>query len=290
MKKIGTINETKHTMHEHHIKAKKHFGQNFLVDQNILNEIADQSLITKDTIVIEVGPGLGSLTQKLLEKAGHVLAYEIDRDFIPILKKTFKGFDNFTFVNQDILTVDIDQDIFKHFGDRYDIVVVSNLPYYITTPILMKFLETSKRVKKLVFMVQYEVGMRITSKPNSKDYNALSIAIQYRASARILFKVPRTVFIPAPNVDSAVVEIITLEEKKYLVSDELFFYRFIRECFTQRRKTLMNNLRSAYPEIPKTDFEDALLSLSIPLNIRAEALSLEEIINLTNAVLPIISD
>ncbi len=284
MKKIGTISEIKNTIHKNDIRVKKHFGQNFLVDQNILDQIVNQSNITKDTLVIEVGPGLGSLTQKLLEQAKHVLAYEIDRDLTSILKVQFHEYSNLTLVNQDILSVDIDNDIQKYFGDVFNVVVISNLPYYITTPILMKFLETSKRVKKLILMVQLEVAKRITSKPNTKDYNALSIAIQYRTTAKILFKVPRNVFIPAPNVDSAVIEVENRDEPIYHVDDELFFFGFIRICFTQRRKTLMNNLRSAYPNTDKVNFEEILNTMNISLDVRAEALSIEDIIYLSNKI------
>ncbi|MDD3124047.1 MAG: 16S rRNA (adenine(1518)-N(6)/adenine(1519)-N(6))-dimethyltransferase RsmA, partial [Candidatus Izemoplasmatales bacterium] len=224
MKKIGTINEIKDSIHRNEFRIKKYFGQNFLVDQNILEQIVLKAGITKATNVIEIGPGLGSLTQKLLDASKHVLAYEIDKDLIPILNKEFSQYKNFTLIQNDILKVNIDEEIDRVFSDQSDIIVVSNLPYYITTPILMKFLETSKKVKKMVFMVQYEVAKRITSKPNTKDYNALSIVIQYRASASILFNVPKNVFIPEPSVDSAVIAVEVKNEIAHLADNEEFFF------------------------------------------------------------------
>lgn len=281
-KKIGTINEIKSTMKMNDVRIKKHYGQNFLVDQNILDQIVSQSGINKDTSVVEIGPGLGSLTQKLLEKAKEVLAYEIDKDLIPILKKEFVDYPEFHLLNQDILEANIDQDIQMFFKDGKEVVVVANLPYYITTPIIMKFLETTKKVSKLILMVQHEVAQRITSKPNTKDYNSLSIAIQYRAETKLLFKVPRTVFIPAPNVDSAIIEIKMREEAVYLPNNESFFFSLVRLCFVQRRKTLINNLRSAYPSLNKERLEEILQSLSIKTDVRAEALSIDDFIRLSN--------
>lgn len=284
MKKIGTINEIKSTMKKNDLHVKKHLGQNFLVDQNILSQIVASSGISKSTSVIEIGPGLGSLTQKLLENAKEVLAYEIDKDLIPILEDEFKEEKHFTLLHLDILEANIDEDIEKYFPDANEIVVVANLPYYITTPILMKFLETSKRVSKLILMVQLEVASRMASKPNTKDYNSLSIAIQYRAETKILFKVPRTVFIPEPNVDSAIIEIKLREKPLFEVDNEVFFFGLVRQTFAQRRKTLYNNLRNAYPNIDKEMIEEAIRKAGIEPSVRAEALPIESFIHLTNEI------
>ncbi|MGD9909496.1 MAG: 16S rRNA (adenine(1518)-N(6)/adenine(1519)-N(6))-dimethyltransferase RsmA [Candidatus Izemoplasmatales bacterium] len=284
MKKIGTINEIKSAMKKNDLHVKKHFGQNFLVDQNILNQIVASSGISKATSVIEIGPGLGSLTQKLLENAKEVLAYEIDKDLIPILESEFKDESHFYLLHQDILEAHIDDDIDKFFKDETEVVVVANLPYYITTPILMKFLETSKRVSKLILMVQLEVASRMASKPNSKDYNSLSIAIQYRAETKILFKVPRTVFIPEPNVDSAIIEIQLRDKPLFKVENEEFFFGLVRQTFAQRRKTLYNNLRNAYPNVDKEMIETAIKDAGIEPSVRAEALPIESFVRLSNEI------
>lgn len=276
MKKIGTQSEINSLLKENNFRVKKHFGQNFLVDQNILENIVTKGKITKNTCVIEIGPGLGSLTEKLIVAAKKVIAYEIDKDLIPILKNTFQEHQNFQLIHEDILKIDIDSDINKYFPNETEIVVVSNLPYYITTPILMKFLETSNRVSKLILMMQLEVAQRIASKPNTKDYNALSVVIQYRANTSILFKVPKTVFIPAPNVDSAVIEIELKKEKILPSINENQFYDFAHFAFTQRRKTLVNNLMQAYPDRTRTEIESILSSLGMSTTIRAEAISLED--------------
>lgn len=284
MKKIGTINEIKSTMKKNALHVKKHLGQNFLVDQNILHQIVASSGISKATSVIEIGPGLGSLTQKLLENAKEVLAYEIDQDLIPILESEFKDETQFHLLHQDVLEAHIDEDIEKYLIDSEEVVVVANLPYYITTPILMKFLETSKKVSKLILMVQLEVASRMASKPNSKDYNSLSIAIQYRAETKVLFKVPRTVFIPEPNVDSAIIEIKLREKPLFNVENEEFFFGLVRQTFAQRRKTLYNNLRNAFPNIDNETIADAIRDAGIEPSVRAEALPIESFVNLSNEI------
>lgn len=276
MKKIGTQSEINALLKKNNFRVKKHFGQNFLIDQNILDNIVAKGQITKNTCVIEIGPGLGSLTEKLILAAKKVIAYEIDKDLIPILNDTFHEHQNFQLIHQDILNVDIDLEIDTYFPGESEIVVVSNLPYYITTPILMKFLETSNRVSRLILMMQLEVAQRIASKPNTKDYNALSVVIQYRANTSILFKVPKTVFIPAPNVDSAVIEISLKKEKTLSSEIENQFYDFAHFAFTQRRKTLVNNIMQAYPDRTRAEIESILSSLGMSTTIRAEAISLDE--------------
>lgn len=269
---------------ENQFRIKKHYGQNFLKDHNLLQKIVRESEIGKNSGVIEVGPGLGSLTEYLIASAKKVVAYEIDSDLIPILNQRFGQTDSFTLVHKDILNVDIDSDIKQYFQGCDEIVVVANLPYYITTPILMRFLETSKLVNRLILMMQSEVGLRVTSKPSTKDYNALSVVINYRAETKYLFKVPRTVFVPEPNVDSAIVEIRVKENVSKRAVNEPFFFDFVHRCFTQRRKTLLNNLRDSYQQFDRTQLESLLSSLGYSLTIRAEALDIMDFINLSDRV------
>lgn len=281
MKKIGSSQEINKALRKNDFFVKKRFGQNFLKDQNILAKIAGAAEITKNTLVIEVGPGLGGLTELLLQQAAHVIAYEIDFELIPILKENLAEYDNLSIVNKDILKVDIDEDINAMDMEFEKIVLVANLPYYITTPILMKFIEESTKVSKMVVMMQYEVAKRITSKPSTKDYNSLSIAIQYKTKATIAFKVPRTVFIPEPNVDSAVVTLDTIANIEREPLDLDTFYKLIRASFTQRRKTFLNNIRHNY-NLDKTQIEIMLESLNIKLNERAENLSILDFIDISD--------
>ena len=187
-------------------------------------------------------------------------------------------------IHKDILTVNIDQDIDLFFQDCQEIVVVANLPYYITTPILMRFLETSKRVNRMVLMMQSEVGMRVTSKPSTKDYNALTVVINYRADTKYLFKVPKTVFVPEPNVDSAIIEIIIKNVIENKPKNEAFFFDFVHRCFTQRRKTLLNNLRDSYSQFDRLVWETLLIDMGYNPTIRAEALSIDDFIKLSDKV------
>jgi 16S rRNA (adenine1518-N6/adenine1519-N6)-dimethyltransferase len=280
MDKIGTSTNIKRTISKEDFHIKKKFGQNFLVDQNILQKIVSFPSITKETLVIEVGPGLGSLTEHLLKKSKRVLAYEIDNDLIPILGETFKE-SSLTVIHDDFLNRDIDNDVadLKEVFDK--VVVVANLPYYITTPIIMKILEESKIVKELVIMTQLEVAKRITSKPSTKDYNSLSVAIQYKTKAEIVMNVPRTVFIPAPNVDSAIVKLTIIDGLFKKPIDELHFYKLVRASFGQRRKTLVNNLNSQM-NLPKEYIIETLESLDFDYRIRAENLSVNDFILLSD--------
>lgn len=284
MKNIGSIRSTKDILMQEGFRIKKRFGQNFLVDSNILEKIADQSGLSSRTDVIEIGPGFGALTEILLSRTRRLLAYEIDKELIPILNAQLGKPDNFILRNQDVLDINIDEDIEKYLPDSEEIVVVANLPYYITTPILMRFLETSKRVKRMIFMMQAEVADRVTSRPKTKDYNALSVVINYRAETRILFRVPRTVFIPQPNVDSSVVEIRVREDIAEKPADESRFFPLVHQCFAQRRKTLVNNLRQALPGLARSDIEQMLAEYGLPLDVRAEALDIPDFIHLSNGV------
>ena len=278
----------KDLLYQNEFRIKKHLGQNFLNDRNILQKIVKEAGIDSTTGVIEIGPGLGSLTEFILANSQKLLAYEIDPELIPILKTRFKDVKNFELLQQDILTADIDRDIEKYLPGIENVTVVANLPYYITTPILMRFLETSKRVKKLVLMMQHEVAMRITSKPDTKDYNALSVVINYRASTSYLFKVPKTVFVPAPNVDSAIVMVEIRNQIDHRPVDEPLFFDLVHRCFTQRRKTLLNNLREAYTQFDRAYWENLLINLGYSPTIRAEALSIDDFVRLTNVLAPVL--
>lgn len=281
MKKIGTVNKTREILEENSFFMKKKFGQNFLIDQNILSSIVAKSGINKEVNVIEIGPGIGSLTEHLLEKANHVISYEIDNSLIPILTKQFSNYDNFTLINEDILKADIASDIKKYFKNDYPVYVVANLPYYITTPIIMHLLENVPEVKRYSVMVQLEVADRICANKGGKDYNNLTIAIKYRAKTEKAINVSRNVFMPKPNVDSAVVIFDIYDEKPYVANNEKFFFTFIKKAFANRRKTLVNNINQGY-SISKEDITSTLNELGIDQNVRSEALSIEQFILLSD--------
>lgn len=279
---IGNQRFINETLEKNKLDAKKKFGQNFLTDQNILTSIADASEVDSDTLVIEIGPGLGSLTEHLCQRAGFVLCYEIDNDLIPLLEDNLKEYNNFIVINKDILTVDINEDIKKYQNNLNKVYVVANLPYYITTPIILGLLSQTNLITRYVLMMQLEVADRICGTPKTKDYNALSIAIGYRAKATKVVKVPRTVFIPSPNVDSAVVKLDLYDKPMYQALNEEHFFRFIRDAFKQRRKTLINNLSSEYDkEFISKMFNDN----NIKLNVRAEELSIKDFVDLDNYII-----
>ena len=276
---IGNINDTKKIIDKNNFYIKKKFGQNFLTDQNILNKIVDAANLTKDDYVIEIGPGLGALSEIIASRCKKLLCYEIDKDLIPILKNNLSEFNNIEIINEDILKCDVNKDIDNIFGSS-DVILISNLPYYITTPIILGLLEKTNKIKRYVMMMQEEVADRITSKPDVKDYNALSIAVQYRAVATKEFRVPRTVFIPAPNVDSAVIKLETYKAPKYDVKNEELFFKIVRASFAQRRKTLVNNLLQI--GINKDRIYEIFDKLGFNYSIRSEALSVDDFVNLSN--------
>ena len=274
---------TKKVIQDNNFHIKKKFGQNFLTDKKILDKIVESANITSDVCVIEIGPGLGALTQKLAAKAKHVLAYEIDKDLIPILDENLADFNNTTVLNIDVLEADVNKDIKTYFKDYSSIYVVANLPYYITTPILLNLLQNSK-IDKYIVMMQLEVADRLCGSVKTKDYNSLSITIQYQASCKKLFKVPRTVFNPQPNVDSAVIEINRYKEIKHKPRNEEVFFDVVRNSFSQRRKTLINNLMNRYgPE--RETFKNILNKLNLKETVRSEELSVEDFINLSDEIL-----
>ncbi|MDE6583798.1 MAG: 16S rRNA (adenine(1518)-N(6)/adenine(1519)-N(6))-dimethyltransferase RsmA [Anaeroplasmataceae bacterium] len=278
MSGIGNKGFVERTIKNYDFRVKKKYGQNFLTDSAILNRIVDSVELTKDDAVIEIGPGLGALTELLCNQAGFVLAYEIDQDLLPILEMNLNA-TNYKILLKDILKADVQQDIDIYLKEYKNIYVVANLPYYITTPILTGLLSKKLPIKKYVMMMQLEVANRICGKPDTKDYNALSVWIEYRAKATKLFTVPRTVFVPAPNVDSAVVVLETYDELPIPALDEELFSKLIRQCFTQRRKTLYNNLCLAYD---KSMVLNMLTELEISPSIRAEVLSLSDFVRMSN--------
>lgn len=280
--KIGNANFIHKTLQENHLYAKKKFGQNFLTDQNVLTSILAAAELNKHTAVIEIGPGLGSLTERLCEECGFVLGFEIDGDLIPILKRNLSEYSNYEILHMDILEADIEKEIKERLSSYSEIYVVANLPYYITTPILMRLLEKTDQIKRYVMMMQLEVADRICGKPKTKDYNALSIAIKYRCDAYKVCKVPRTVFIPSPNVDSAVVRLDLYRDKRYKTKNEEFFFAFIRQCFSQRRKTIVNNLSGVYD---KELILQMLAENNIKPAIRSEELDIEDFIRLSDYLL-----
>jgi len=279
--KIGTKAFVDKALNENNLYAKKKFGQNFLTDQNILSNIVLASECNKDSLVIEIGPGLGALTELLCESAGFVLAYEIDSDLIPVLNKNLEQFDNYEIINKDILEVDINEDINKYKKDYQNIILVANLPYYITTPIILGLLSKTNLIKKYVMMMQLEVADRICGKPKTKDYNALSIAIGYRAEATKCFNVSRKVFIPEPNVDSAVIKLDLYDNPPFKANDEELFFKLIREAFSQRRKTLVNNLSNNYN---KELILKMLDEFNIKSNVRSEELTIANFVDFSNYI------
>ncbi|XFA98422.1 16S rRNA (adenine(1518)-N(6)/adenine(1519)-N(6))-dimethyltransferase RsmA [Candidatus Izemoplasma sp. B36] len=271
-------NDRKTLIEQKKVIAKKKFSQNFLLDENIINNIIEKSGVDNETGIIEIGPGLGALTKKLIKVAKKMLIYEIDSELIPYLNDFFKEYQNYKLFNKDILKIDVNKDIEEYFFDVNKIIVISNLPYHITTPIIMKFLEDVNGIDSLTLMMQLEVAKRITSEPNTKDYNALSVIIQHQTEPEYLFKVPKSVFYPKPNVDSAVIKLTI--RKDIFNNEHKGFYKFVHACFSQRRKTLVNNLYSTYNQFTKQEFIDILTTIGINAMTRAEALELNDFIAL----------
>lgn len=285
--RISNIIRTQDILRRHDFNFKKKFGQNFLTDHNILTKITQTAELSKEVNVIEIGPGIGSLTQYLLEEAAEVMAFEIDKSLIPILEETMAPYDNFTLVSADILKVDLLSEIQKFKNPNLPIKVVANLPYYITTPILMHLIESKIPFSEFVVMMQKEVADRIAASPKTKAYGSLSIAVQYYMEASVAFIVPRTVFIPAPNVDSAILKMVRREAPLIEVEDEEWFFKTMHSSFVHRRKTLMNNLQAAFGKESKPEIEKLLAQAEISPTIRGEALSIEEFAKLADALLPL---
>ena len=284
--RIADHSVTRAILERHGFTFKKSFGQNFLTDTNILQKIVDTAEIDKKVNVIEIGPGIGALTEFLAESAAEVMAFEIDDRLVPILADTLRNFDNVTVVNQDILKVDLAQYIAEFKNPDLPIKVVANLPYYITTPILMHLIESGIPFSEFVVMMQKEVADRISAQPNTKAYGSLSIAVQYYMTAKVAFVVPRTVFVPAPNVDSAILKMVRRDQPAVAVQDEKFFFKVSKASFVHRRKTLWNNLTSYFgkSEATKGKLTAALERTDLSPSVRGEALSLEEFASLADAL------
>ncbi|WP_373115654.1 16S rRNA (adenine(1518)-N(6)/adenine(1519)-N(6))-dimethyltransferase RsmA [Streptococcus sp. oral taxon 431] len=284
--RIADYSVTKAVLERHGFTFKKSFGQNFLTDTNILQKIVDTAEIDDQVNVIEIGPGIGALTEFLAERAAQVMAFEIDHRLVPILADTLRDFDNVTVVNEDILKVDLAQHIQNFKNPDLPIKVVANLPYYITTPILMHLIESGIPFSEFVVMMQREVADRISAQPNTKAYGSLSIAVQYYMTAKVAFIVPRTVFVPAPNVDSAILKMVRRPEPAVAVEDEKFFFKISKASFTHRRKTLWNNLTGYFgkTEEVKDKLTKALDQAGLSPSVRGEALGLEEFASLADAL------
>ena len=284
--RIADYSVTRAILERHGFTFKKSFGQNFLTDTNILQKIVDTAEIDKKVNVIEIGPGIGALTEFLAESAAEVMAFEIDDRLVPILADTLRDFDNVTVVNQDILKVDLAQYIAEFKNPDLPIKVVANLPYYITTPILMHLIESGIPFSEFVVMMQREVADRISAQPNTKAYGSLSIAVQYYMTAKVAFIVPRTVFVPAPNVDSAILKMVRRDQPAVEVQDEKFFFKVSKASFVHRRKTLWNNLTSHFgkSEDTKAKLTAALEQAELSPSVRGEALTLADFARLADAL------
>lgn len=263
---------------------QKRFGQNFLIDPHVLEKIIQSARITKEDYVLEIGPGIGTMTQYLAEAAGKVRAVEIDTALIPILEETLKDYSNVSILQGDILKVDVNQMV-EEENEGKPIKVVANLPYYITTPIIMGLFEKKIPLQSITIMVQKEVAQRMQTGPGSKDYGALSLAVQYYAKPEIVANVPPNCFIPRPKVGSAVIRLESHPKPPVEVSDEALMFRLIRASFSQRRKTLVNSLKNSQNlSLSREEIEEALNKCGIPLTIRGEALGLEEFAKLSNYI------
>lgn len=287
MEKLSNPQVTIETIKKHGFDFQKKFGQNFLIDAHVLEKIMDAAEITKEDCVLEIGPGIGTMTQYLAERAGKVLAVEIDDNLIPILQETLSMYDNVQIIHADVLKLNLDELVQKE-NEGKPIKVVANLPYYITTPIIMGLFENHVPLYNITVMVQKEVADRMQVGPGTKDYGALSLAVQYYAKPYIVANVPPNCFIPRPNVASAVIRLTRYEEPPVKVQDERMMFRLIRASFNQRRKTLVNGIGNA-AEVPYTKEQtaQALKKLSLSPTIRGEALTLEQFAALSDALLAI---
>ncbi|ALC88470.1 16S rRNA methyltransferase [Bacillus sp. FJAT-18017] len=288
-KDIATPLRTRAILEKYGFSFKKSLGQNFLIDTNILRKIVDAAAITSDTGAIEIGPGIGALTEQLAKASKKTVAFEIDQRLLPILEDTLSPYENVKVIHSDFLKADVKSVIEQEFPPGMDLVITANLPYYVTTPIIMKILEEKLPVRGIVVMLQKEVADRITARPGTKDYGSLSIAIQYYTNAEVVMIVPKTVFVPQPNVDSAVIRLTVREKPAVKVKDEEFFFEVTRASFAQRRKTILNNLTSQLEQgKEKKDLIIAALNDSdIEPTRRGETLSLEEFARLSNSLLPV---
>ncbi|WP_144513565.1 16S rRNA (adenine(1518)-N(6)/adenine(1519)-N(6))-dimethyltransferase RsmA [Bacillus sp. FJAT-22090] len=287
-KDIATPVRTQEILKKYGFSFKKSLGQNFLIDPNILRNIVGHANLTKDSAAIEIGPGIGALTEHLARAAGKVVAFEIDQRLLPVLEDTLSPYDNVEIIHSDILEADVKQMFADKLEDYKDIMVVANLPYYVTTPILLKLLMDRLPIRGMVVMMQKEVADRITASPGTKAYGSLSIAIQYYMQAEVAMVVPKAVFMPQPNVDSAVIKLTRHEAPPVQVIDEDFLFKVSRGSFVQRRKTIINNLQSSLPngKEKKSIILQALEKVNIEPTRRGETLSIEEFGHLADELYP----
>lgn len=284
MATLGIPQNTIAVLQKYNFNFQKKFGQNFLIDTHVLDKIINAAEITKEDFVLEIGPGIGTMTQYLCENAREVVAVEIDKNLIPILEDTLKEYDNVTVINEDVLKVDINK-LAEEKNNKKPIKVVANLPYYITTPIIMGLFESHVPIDSITIMVQKEVAERMQVGPGTKEYGALSLAVQYYAKPEIIANVPPNCFMPRPKVGSAVIRLTRHKETPVQVEDEKLMFHIIRASFNQRRKTLVNGLKnSGELSLSKEIIEESIEELGVPLTIRGEALSLEQFAMLSNII------
>lgn len=284
-KEIATPSRTREIMDKHHLSFKKSLGQNFMLDGNILNKMVDATEVTAEDGVIEVGAGIGALTEKFAKRAKKVVAFEIDQRFIPVLADTLSAYDNIEVRHQDILQADLQELFTTTFKDVRHVIAAGNLPYYVTTPILMGFLERKLPIKSLTVMIQKEVSERLAAAPGTKAYGSLSIAAQYYAEAEEIMTVPATVFMPRPNVDSTIIRFRIRNQPAVHVEDERLFFDVIKAAFAQRRKTLLNNLRQWLgKKTVQTDVHEVFHLAGIDGKRRAETLTLAEFATLADVL------
>ena len=271
-KPIATPSRTKEILAKHDMFAKKNYGQNFLVDAGVVEKIARDAMVSDHCVAIEIGPGIGALTQYLCEYAKKVISFEIDERLPSVLADTLSEYDNFTLVMEDFLNIDLKSYVEQYTAQGYDVVIAANLPYYITTPILFKIFESNTPVSAITVMMQKEVADRFHASVNTKEYNALSIVTQYRCHVKNVMKVPKNVFMPKPNVDSAVLQ-FTFKEKDASINEEAFF-ELVKGCFKQRRKTILNNFGEYLGD--KTKAKEVLQHAGVDEKRRAESLTIDE--------------
>ena len=290
MEKLSNPQKTIETIKKYQFNFQKKFGQNFLIDEHVISKIISGAQVTKEDFVLEIGPGIGTMTQYLAEAAREVEAVEIDKKLIPILNETLSEYDNVTIINEDILKVDI-RALALEKNNGKPIKVVANLPYYITTPIIMGLFESHVPIDNITVMVQKEVADRMKVGPGSKDYGALSLAVQYYAKPYLVANVPANCFIPRPNVDSAVIRLTRHETPVVSVDNENLLFNIIRASFNQRRKTLQNGLKNSdLISASKEDISEAIRESGLPETIRGEALTLEQFAELANVLNKKIND
>lgn len=280
MNKLTSPSKVKNIMRKHNVRFSKSLGQNFIIDEFVIDDIIEKSNINSEDCILEIGPGIGVLTQALAEKAKKVLAVELDNKLIPVLNETLEDYDNVDIIHNDILKVDINKEIKERFGQS--VKVVANLPYYITTPIIMRLLEEKINVNEIIVMVQKEVAERMISSPGVKAYGSLSVAVQYYCDATIVLDVPRENFLPAPNVDSAVIKLSLRDEPIVDLIDEDYFFKVIKGAFALRRKTLVNSLSKSQIGLDKDLVKNVLTKIGFDTRIRGEKLTIEDFAKLSN--------